>query len=179
MKTQTIIQDYYGASSFIQENNHKELVIFIVDDNKIYRRLMKRTINRPNFSVLTFSTGEECLKYMHLNPDLVLLDYHLDGVNPYAKKGDVIYPLIKEKSPDTKIIMISSDEKFRLISDLNLKQKSNLVFKDDKVYRKIKNNVLSFVTEKEKKKSFHNFKNISIIIISIAFIIIYTLLFLI
>lgn len=178
MKTQTIIQDYYGASSFIEENNNKELVIFIVDDNKIYRRLMKRTINRPNFSVLTFSTGEECLKYLHLNPDLVLLDYHLDGVNPYAKKGDVIYPLIKEKCPNSKIIMISSDEKFRLISDLNLKQKSKLVFKDANVYRKIKNNVLSYLTEKEKKKSFNQFKKLSIIAIFILFVIIYTLFFL-
>ena len=178
MKTQTIIQDYYGASSFIEENHNKELVIFIVDDNKVYRRLMKNTINRPNFSVLTFSTGEECLKFLHLSPDLVLLDYHLDGVNPYAKKGDVIYPLIKENSPNTKIIMISSDEKFRLISDLNLKQKNKLVFKDDNVYRKIKNNVLSYLTEKEKKASFHKFKNISIIIAFFLFIIIYTLVFL-
>ena len=31
MKTQTIIQDYYGALSYINQNNDKELIIFIID----------------------------------------------------------------------------------------------------------------------------------------------------
>lgn len=179
MKTQTIIQDYYGASNFIESNNDKELTIFIIDDNIIYRQLMKKTIDRPNFSVLTFSTGEESLEYMHLSPDLVLLDYHLDGVNPYAKKGDVIYTLIKQKSPTSEIYMISSDEKFKWLSKLNLKQQNKLLYKDCFIYKKIKSNVLSYLDTRGKETSYKTFKNLAIIGFFIGIITLYTMLFLI
>lgn len=137
MKHENIIQDYYGATFFIDENKDSQLIIFIVDDNKVYLNLLERTLKRPNFAVYTFKTGEECIEWMRLKPDLVLLDYHLDGVNPYAKNGDVIYALLKEISPETEIIMISTDNKFKLISNLHLSQTKNILYKDKFHFKKI------------------------------------------
>ncbi len=178
MKTQTIIQDYYGALSYINQNNDKELIIFIIDDNPIYRQLMKQTLDSPCFSVLTFSTGEEGLDYLHLNPDIILLDYHLDGINPNAQKGDTIYRLIKEVCPKTEVFIISSDEKFKWFSDLNLKQKNKLVYKDSFIYRKIKTNVIAYLGKKDKQASYLKFRNYSLLAISFVFLSIYTILFL-
>ena len=150
MKPQTIIQDYYGGSNFIERNQEKEITIFIVDDNKVYLSLLKNSLKRKNFSVLTFTTGEECLDYLELKPELIILDYHLDGVNPYAKKGDKISELIKEQLPDTEIILMSSDKKFKFISSINFSRK--VIFKDGEAVPKMKNNVDS-VIELTKEKN--------------------------
>lgn len=138
METKNIVKDYYGASYFIEKNKDRDLIVFIVDDNIPYLNLLKKLLERPNFSVYTFSTGEECLEYLQLDPDLVILDYHLDGVNPYAMKGDRIAELIEQKVPNVEIIMISSDNKFNLISELHLSNVRNIIYKDDSAIGKIK-----------------------------------------
>lgn len=138
METKNAVRDYYGASSFIEKNKDKDLVVFIVDDNIPYLNLLKKLLERPNFSVFTFSTGEECMEYLQLQPDLVILDYHLDGVNPYAMKGDRVAELIEQKVPNAEIILISSDNKFNLISDLHLSSAKNIIYKDESAIVKIK-----------------------------------------
>lgn len=138
MRTKNIVKDYYGASYFIDKNKDKDLIVFIVDDNIPYLNLLKKLLERPNFSIFTFSTGEECLEYLQLEPDLVILDYHLDGVNPYAMKGDRVAELIEQKVPSVEIIMISSDNKFNLISELHLSNTKNVIYKDESAIGKIK-----------------------------------------
>lgn len=150
MKTHAIIQDYYGATNFIELNKDREITIFIVDDNKVYLKLLKHSLKRKNFTILTFTTGEECLNYLELEPDLVILDYHLDGVNPYAQKGDKISELITQKLPDTETILISSDEKFHFISNINFSNK--VLFKDMSALKKLKNSVKSVVGKRKKNK---------------------------
>jgi len=152
MKTHAIIQDYYGATNYIELNKDRDLIIFIVDDNKVYLNLLKHSLKRKNFTILTFNTGEECLDYLELKPNLVILDYHLDGVNPYAQKGDKIAELINQQLPDTETILISSDEKFHFISNINISNK--VLFKDLSALTKLKKNVSSIRKRiKEKKNS--------------------------
>ena len=139
MKTETIIQDYYGATYFLEAHSDKNLTVFIVDDNKIYLNLLKNVIKGSNITVHTFDIGEDCLKCLDLEPDLIILDYHLDGVNPGVMKGDKIAALIEKKLPDTEIVMISSDQKFKLLVDLKLTRGTNVVYKDKTALQTLKN----------------------------------------
>jgi len=176
MKTHSIIEDYYGATNFIELNKDRDLTIFIVDDNPVYLKLLKLALKRDNFTVITFTTGEECLDYLELKPELVILDYHLDGVNPNALKGDKISELINQKLPETETILISSDEKFHFVSNINISKK--LMFKDEKVHIKLQNKASSLLTKvKTKQKTFNRTKTISIAFITtIALILLYIIL---
>lgn len=138
METRTIIQESLSASSFIETNKDKELIVFIIDDNLPYLNLLKKLLERPNFSVFTFNTGEECLEYLQLQPDLVIIDYHLDSVDPNAMSGDKIAEVIEQRVPKAEIILISADSKFNLISDLHLASTRNIIYKDDDAIVKIK-----------------------------------------
>lgn len=139
MKKDTIVSDYYGGLYFIQKSKDKEITIFVVDDNEIYLNLLKEELSEnPKFSVYAFTTGEECLNYLELNPTLVILDYHLDGKQPHAQKGDIIYVKIKEKLPSTEIVIVSSDHKLEFISDLREKTSNPVVFKDEQTVEKLK-----------------------------------------
>ncbi len=138
MIKEKVNRDYFSAAYFIDKNKDKELVIFIVDDNIPYLNFLKKLLERPNFSVFTFSSGEECLEYLQLQPDLVILDYHLDGVNPYAMKGNRVAELIEQRVPQSEIILISSDNKFNLINDLHLSATRNFIYKDDSTLGRLK-----------------------------------------
>lgn len=156
MQTNNRITDYFGATYFIEKNKEKDLIIFCVDENNNYLELLKNMLDRPNFSVFTFSSGEECLEYLQLKPNLVILDYHLNRVNPNAMNGDKIAELIQQKVPEAEIIMISSDYKFNLISELHLSSVKNVVYKDSHAFEKIK--IESEKVLEKKLKSKTNYK---------------------
>ncbi len=148
MKTDMIIQDYYGASYFLEANADKHLVVFLVDDNKIYLNLLKNLVKTKNVTVHTFTSGEEALECLSLKPDLVIIDYHLDGINPKAKKGDVIAEMIHEKNPTTEIILISSDQKFKLLMELKSSVAKNIIYKDKKAPELVRTKVYGLSIQK-------------------------------
>ena len=143
MNTELIIQDYFGASYFLEANSNKELVVFVVDDNKLYLNLLMNVIKKPNITVHAFELGETCLKCLDLKPDLVILDYHLNSVLRTAMKGDKVAEIIHEEKPDTEIILISSDQKFKLFVDLRIAKANNIRYKDKSSLRYLRRLVLN------------------------------------
>jgi len=81
-------------------------LIFIVDNNSLFRRLTVQYLNVADFSdIHTFSDADECLKYIDLQPDIVVTDLYY-GEN----KTNGVDLLIKSKylTPKTKFIFLSS-----------------------------------------------------------------------
>jgi len=112
---ENLFEDYYGGLYYLEKNKDKELTIFIIDDDDIFREiLIDRLSENLFFSVHGFSTGEKAIRYLSLNPDFIILDYHLDGKYSYAKKGDIIFKEIKEVLPEVEIMVMSSDFKLGL-----------------------------------------------------------------
>lgn len=130
MKTEMIIQDYYGAKHLLEAHSDKDLTVFVVDDNKVYLKLLRDMLRGDHITVLTFETGEEALKVLDLEPDVVILDYHLDGVDHHAMRGDLVAKEIEKRLPNTEIILISSDDKFKFLTDLRNKTGQNAVYKN-------------------------------------------------
>ena len=144
-----ILTDYYGALYYIKKNKDNELTIFIVDDDSFYLRLLEKQLSKnPKFEIFTFSSGEKCLNALQLNPDLVILDYHLDGKQSYPKNGDVIAKEIKKILPNTETIIISSDHKLALVDELN---QPTVLFKDGFVKEKIQLMFLNILKKRKDK----------------------------
>ncbi|MBN1181008.1 MAG: response regulator [Bacteroidales bacterium] len=94
-----------------------EKLIFFVDDDKMIINLLEYTI-KPKIihTVKTFSSGEECLANLELNPDLIILDHILSTTDKAALTGmDTLKEIIKKK-PNIPIIMLSGQEDKSLIS---------------------------------------------------------------
>src|SRR5690606_3831835 len=64
-----------------------------------------------------FDNGEEALRHIHLNPEIVVLDYHLSAHKPDAKNGVEILKEIKELAPDAQVIMLSGQGKIEVAVD--------------------------------------------------------------
>ena len=60
--------------------NVSKRYLFLVDDEPIQNEMLKDYLNeRFLYEVKVFDNGEDAMKNMHLNPEIVVLDYHLSG----------------------------------------------------------------------------------------------------
>jgi two-component system OmpR family response regulator len=93
-------------------------IIFLVDDDTVFLKLMEIEFKQnTTFEILTFSTGEECIQKLHLNPFLVVLDYQLDGIVENAINGINTLDLIKSINADIPVVMLSSQDKIEVAID--------------------------------------------------------------
>jgi len=81
-----------------------EFKILIIDDEPLLRGSLEIALKESHYEVLTASSGEEGLEqFQRAQPDLVLLDHWLPGIN-----GDEVLRRIKETSPETPVIIMTA-----------------------------------------------------------------------
>lgn len=59
----------------------KAKLILLVEDDLFIRELYQRVLEKSGYRVITAQDGEECLRAIYHNPDLVLLDIMLPKIN--------------------------------------------------------------------------------------------------
>ena len=67
--------------------NNKGPLIFVVEDNPVYNKLVVSYLKTNKFTnVEAFLSGEEVLKAMERQPKIIIQDYLLDGMNGIERK---------------------------------------------------------------------------------------------
>lgn len=95
--------------------NENKIKLFLVDDDAMYLKLLEIEFNQSaDFALETFATGEICMANLSHNPDVVILDYHLDGIDKNAMNGIEILDKIKAFNPDIPVVMLSSQDKIEV-----------------------------------------------------------------
>lgn len=81
-------------------------VIFIVEDNKAYSKIIEHHLKTNQYhSIYTFSSGEECLQNLYLKPDIIIQDYKLQGIN-----GISVLLQYKKTYPHCEFIFLSGQD---------------------------------------------------------------------
>jgi DNA-binding NarL/FixJ family response regulator len=92
--------------------NEEKIKLFLVDDDALFlKNLEIEFMHQADFIIETYATGELCLANLHHQPDVIILDYHLDGINPNAMNGIEALDKIKNFNPDIPVVMLSSQDK--------------------------------------------------------------------
>ena len=92
-------------------NEHK-IKLFLVDDDSLYLKLLEiEFLQHADFDIETYPTGELCLENLSHNPDVIILDYYLDGINKNAINGIETLDKIKAINPTIPVIMLSQQDK--------------------------------------------------------------------
>jgi DNA-binding NtrC family response regulator len=95
--------------------NEIKIKLFLVDDDAVYLKLLEiELLNNADFTIETFATGELCMENLSHNPDVIILDYHLDGIDKNAMNGIEILDRIKAFNPDIPVVMLSSQDKIEV-----------------------------------------------------------------
>ena len=90
----------------------EKIKLFLVDDDAVFLKSLEiEFLQNADFSIETYATGELCMKNLEHNPDVIILDYHLDGIDKNAMNGIETLDKIKSFNPDIPVVMLSSQDK--------------------------------------------------------------------
>jgi len=119
--------------------DHHNILIFLVDDNELYLRTLEAQFRmNPDISVKTFLTGEDCIRSLGQKPDIIVLDYFLNSENESAMNGFNTLVKIKEKSPGTNVIMLTSHESTEVAVNCMKNGAFDYIVKNEKTFYKLK-----------------------------------------
>jgi len=95
--------------------NDTKVKIFLVDDDALFLKSLEiEFLENADFTVETYSTGELCIANINNNPDIVILDYQLDGIVANAMNGIETLDKIKALNPQIPVVMLSSQDKIEV-----------------------------------------------------------------
>jgi len=127
---------------------NQKVKLFLVDDDALFlKSLGIDFLELQEFTVETFATGELCLQNLALNPDIVILDYHLNGIDKSAINGLETLDKIKTFNPTIPVIMLSSQDKIDVAINCMRHKASDYVVKSETAFmrlQKIIGSILQF-----------------------------------
>ncbi|MES2587337.1 MAG: response regulator [Bacteroidota bacterium] len=93
-------------------STENKIKLFLVDDDSVFLKSLEiEFLDHADFEIETYPTGEKCLENLSHNPDVVILDFHLDGIDKNAMNGLATLDKIKAVNPDIPVVMLSSQDK--------------------------------------------------------------------
>ena len=95
--------------------NDTKIKIFLVDDDALFLKSLEiEFLENADFTIETYPTGELCVANLSNTPDVVILDYQLDGIVENAMNGLETLDKIKGFNPNIPVVMLSSQDKIEV-----------------------------------------------------------------
>lgn len=117
-----------------------QIKLFLVDDDAVFLKMLEiEFMQFSNLVVKTYATGELCIENLSFNPDVIILDYHLDGVEKTAINGIDTLDKIKEYNPELPVIMLSSQDKIEVAIECMHHKAQDYVVKSETSFMRLEN----------------------------------------
>jgi CheY-like chemotaxis protein len=92
--------------------------------------LVVKRFSSEGYRLEAYTSGEECLKALDKNPDLIILDYLFAKEDKIFMNGMEVLDKIKLIKPDTSVIMLSGQDNGEIVLELARKGIDDYVIKD-------------------------------------------------
>lgn len=97
-----------------KDQSKADFTVFIVEDDEWYSDLLSYVVSlNPEYRVKRFGRGDELIRQLHEQPDVITLDYRLPDMN-----GEKVLRQIKEFNPEIEVIIISEQQNIDTVLDL-------------------------------------------------------------
>ncbi len=106
---------------------------FIVEDNPFYSHLLKEHLLQQQVAVHEFDTGDACLQHMYLEPNVVFLDYYLEG----TLTGIETLQRIKALHLPTQVVFLTSQQNLQIALDSLRNGAFDYIEKNEETFDKI------------------------------------------
>ncbi|MGL2994477.1 response regulator [Flavobacterium sp. TSSA_36] len=124
----------------VKTNEKKK--IFLVDDDMIFLKMLTFEFQKyGDFAIETFETGELCLENLNNTPDIIILDFYLDGITKSAMNGLETLDRIKIANPNIPVIMLSSQDKIDVAISCMHHKAFDYIVKSETAFLRIKNTI--------------------------------------
>jgi DNA-binding NtrC family response regulator len=121
---------------------NKKIKLFLVDDDALFLKSLEiEFLVRADFEIVTFATGELCLEAIYFGqiPDVIILDYHLNGISKHAINGIQTLDKLKEINENIPVIMLSSQDKIEVAIDCMHHKAYDYVVKSETAFFRLQN----------------------------------------
>ncbi len=118
----------------------KSLLIYVVEDNKIYNKMVCEYLKNENYSnVKSFESGKECIKTVKGGdkPDIVIQDYHLQDIT-----GIDVLKAVKKHNKNTEFVFLTANENMEIaVNSIKYGAYDYIVKDNDIAYKKVGYNI--------------------------------------
>ena len=112
--------------------------VFVVDDDEMMAMALEDHLTRNTLhEIHVFTTGEDCIRNLRLQPDIIILDYNLNSVQKEAANGMKIMEAIKKLNRDIPVILFSSQDAYSVALQSISKGATQYVIKDENAFDNI------------------------------------------
>jgi two-component system OmpR family response regulator len=130
-----------------------KIKLFLVDDDAVFLKLLEiEFLEHGDFEIKTFATGELCIGNLSQNPDVIILDYHLDSINRDAINGLDTLDQIKTSNPDIPVVMLSSQDRIDVAINCMHHKATDYVVKNETAFMRLQKIIDSIFEMKKMKK---------------------------
>ena len=130
-----------------------KIKIFLVDDDALYLKLLDIELQQQGgYAIETYTTGELCVEHLSRNPELIILDYHLDGINKNAMNGIETLDKIKELNPALQVVMLSSQDNIDVAIECMHHNAFDYVVKSETAYIRLKKVIATALLHQKMEK---------------------------
>ncbi|MEI9912051.1 MAG: response regulator [Bacteroidota bacterium] len=133
---------------------NEKINLFLVDDDAVFLKSLEiEFLDHADFSVTTFATGELCMESLLQNPDIIILDYLLDGIDKNAMNGMETLDKIKTVNPGIPVIMLSSQDKIEVAVDCMHHKAFDYVIKSETAFMRLQKIITTIFSYKKMEKT--------------------------
>lgn len=130
-----------------------KIKLYLVDDDAVFLKSLEIDfMSSLFFEIHCFSSGEDCLAAMDGQPDIVVLDYMLDGINPIAMNGIQTLDGIKKINKDIPVIMLSGQDKIDVAVNCMHHKAYDYVVKSETAFLRIERNIANILKNKKMER---------------------------
>jgi len=132
---------------------NEKIRLFLVDDDVVFLKSLEiEFLQHADFTIETYAKGELCIKNLNHNPDVIILDYHLDGIDKSAMNGLETLDKIKLINPDIPVIMLSSQDKIDVAINCMHHRAIDYVVKSETAFIRLQKIITSIFSFKKMEK---------------------------
>ena len=128
--------------------------IFLVDDDELFLKSLEiEFLQHADFSIETFTTGELCIANLSHNPEVIILDYHLDGIEKNAMNGIETLDKIRAINEDIAVVMLSSQDKIEVAVNCMHHKAFDYIVKSETAFLRLQKTITTIFQYKKIEKA--------------------------
>lgn len=129
-------------------------LIFLIEDSVVYKDLIVGYLKSKKFANLNiYKNGDECMKDMHLKPDLIILDYSSQG-----KTGLELMSQIQNEYPEVDFIFLSAQNNVEIAVQIMKIGAADYIIKNERAPHNLVKSIEHIVSSTKRKKAAKGFK---------------------
>jgi len=133
--------------------NENKIKLFLVDDDALFLKSLEiEFLQHADFAIETFATGELCMENLSHNPDVIILDYLLNGIDKNAMNGIDTLDKIKVFNPDIPVVMLSSQDKIDVAINCMHHRAFDYVVKSETAFMRLQKIITTIFRYKKMEK---------------------------